>query len=461
MWTWLQMVGRWAGWRTEGSSLTSTLMKGPPTQATATTLSYTSAEFNAAPIGLARIDPQARIQTANAALAALLGHGPQLLIGRSLYDFLFPADINRLRDVWQRLLSGADAVYRGELRVLHAFGHTPWVSLSLRLQRDIHGRPDFLVLSIDDISELRREKALAETAEQRFHRLVENLPAAVFMLSADLSRVLYVNEAFEVIWGEPRANLYANPACFLDMVHPEDREHVEQVYIGREADWEVSYRILRADGDIRHVRDAGHGVFDERGTLLYFTNNCVDVTHEMAAREEFRDLNIRLQEANLRLTENARLDGLTGCLNRSAFFDEAAKAMHIDTRYGRNSTLIFFDLNQFKEVNDSFGHHIGDRALVAFAEQIRVRLRNTDELGRYGGDEFIALLRETDVEQAQALLATLTPVVVDAGGGHSLILRYSAGLAALTDPDVSSVEDWIRVADNEMYQAKAQRSACP
>ncbi|MET0379947.1 MAG: diguanylate cyclase [Spongiibacteraceae bacterium] len=454
--TWLQLLGRWAGLRTEGSSLMR-----PLALAIAPTLSYTSAEFDAAPIVLARLDPQARIQTVNSALAALLGQSPQLLIDRSIYDFLFPADINRLRDVWQRLLSGADAVYRGELRVLHAFGHTPWVSLSLRLQRDVHGRPDFLILALDDISELRREKALAETAEQRFHRLVENLPASVCMLSADLSRVLYINEAFEVIWGEPRASLYANPARFLELVHPEDRERVESVYIGQAADWEISYRILRADGEIRHVRDAGHGVFDERGTLLYFTNNVIDVTHGMAVREEFRDLNIRLQEANLRLTENARLDGLTGCLNRSAFFDEAAKAMQIDTRYGRNSTLIFFDLNQFKEVNDSFGHHIGDRALVAFAEQIRSRLRNTDELGRYGGDEFIALLRETDSEQALGLLATLTPVVVDAGGGHSLILRYSAGIAALTDPEVNSVDDWIRVADSKMYHAKAQRGPRP
>lgn len=454
MWTWLKLPGRWAGPRPEGSSPLR-----PRVGAAVQALASTAAEFEAAPIGLARLDPQARLQTANAALAAILGHAPHVLPGRSLYDFLFPADINRLRDVWQRLLSGVDAVYRGELRVLHAFGHTPWVSLSLRLQRDVHGRPDFLVLAIDDISELRREKALAETAEQRFHRLVEGLPAAVFMLSADLSRVLYINEAFETIWGESRASLYANPAHLLEMVHPEDRARAEQIYIGRAADWEASYRILRADGEIRHVRDAGHGVFDERGTLVYFTSNCIDVTREMAVREEFRDLNIRLQEANLLLTETARLDGLTGCLNRSAFFEEAAKAMQIDTRYGRNSTLIFFDLNQFKEVNDSFGHHIGDRALVAFAEQIRSRLRNTDELGRYGGDEFIALLRETDSEQALALLATLTPVVVDAGGGHSLILRYSAGLATLSDPEVNSVDDWIRIADNAMYKAKAQRGA--
>jgi diguanylate cyclase (GGDEF)-like protein/PAS domain S-box-containing protein len=457
MWTWLQLLGRW----TDPAAVVPAATRAMTSRsaAVAPIAATTAPEFEAAPVGLVRLDTSARIQIANTAFAALLGHSAAQLQGRSLYDFLFPADINRLRDVWQRLLSGADASYRSEVRALHAYGHTPWVGLSLRLQRDVHGRPDFLILALDDISELRREKALAENAEQRFQRLVENLPASVCMLSADLSRVLYINESFEKIWGEPRASVYANPARFLEMVHPEDRPRVEQVYVGQAPNWEITYRVLRADGEIRHVRDAGHGVFDARGTLLYFTNNCIDVTPEMAVREEFRDLNIRLQEANLRLTENARLDSLTGCLNRSALFEEAAKAMQIDTRYGRNSTLIFFDLNQFKEVNDTFGHHIGDRALVAFAEQIRSRLRSTDELGRYGGDEFVALLRETDAEQAAALLATLTAIVVDAGRGHSLILRYSAGVAALNHPDVETVDDWIRIADDQMYHAKSQRGA--
>ena len=304
----------------------------------------------------------------------------------------------------------------------------------------------------------RRDQELATLSERRFQHIVETLPTVIWMLSKDLSRVLYVNAAFETVWGQTRGALYADPRSFFDLIHPEDRAQVVQVYSGNERAWEINYRILRTDGEMRHVRDIGRGVFDEHGELVYYTSSSIDITSEMRVREEFRDLNFRLQEANLRLTESARLDSLTGCLNRAAFLEEAAKAMHIDTRYGRGSTLVFFDLNDFKQVNDSFGHHIGDRTLVAFAEQIRLRLRNTDELGRYGGDEFIALLRETDLAQAHALIDTLNPVVVDAGGGHSLIVRYSAGIAPVSDPAVASVHDWVRLADHHMYVQKSQRS---
>jgi diguanylate cyclase (GGDEF)-like protein len=78
-------------------------------------------------------------------------------------------------------------------------------------------------------------------------------------------------------------------------------------------------------------------------------------------------------------------------------------------------------------------------------------------MGRYGGDEFIVLLRETDEAQAQALVASLTPLVVETDGGQSLILGYSAGISAITNPAIQSVDDWIRFADKQMYNQKLQR----
>lgn len=412
---------------------------------------------DATPVGLARLDLQSQIQVVNAQLATLVGRNPSDLIGRSLLEIIFPPDCNRLQDVMQYLLSGGDSDLHSEIRLLHAFGHTPWVRLHVRAQRDAQHQLQFFMVALDDISALKRDQEFAGLSEQRFQHMVENLSTVIWMLTPDLSRVLYVNEAFEMVCGLPRQTLYANPQCFFDLIHPEDLARVAQAYSGSECDWEVSYRILRPDGELRHLRDIGRGVFDERGRLLYFTSNSIDVTTETIVREEFRDLNMRLQEANLLLKESARLDSLTGCLNRAALIDEAAKAMQIDTRYGRNSTLVFFDLNDFKQINDSFGHHIGDRALTAFADQIRARLRNTDELGRYGGDEFIALLRETDIEQAQALVETLLPVVVETDDGNSLIVRYSAGIAPINDPSIQSVDDWIRVADHQMYNQKLQR----
>ena len=414
-------------------------------------------EFTAAPIGLARVDLHGVVQIANPALTEMLGLGAEQMPDRPFSSFVYGPDSQRVSDAIEHLLSGVDSSFRGEVRLQHAHGYAFWARLHLRVQRNAQRHPEFLMFAIDDVSSQRLSRDLAALSEQRFQRVVETLPTVVWMLAPDLSRVYYVNEAFESVWGQLRETLYANPLSFLNLIHPEDLAQVVQVYSGKEHAWDVSYRILRADGEMRHVRDIGRGVFDEHGELVYFTSSNIDITNETRVREEFRDLNFRLHEANLRLTESARLDSLTACLNRGAFLEEAEKAIQIDTRYGRNSTLVFFDLNDFKQINDSFGHHVGDRALVAFAEQVRLRLRNTDELGRYGGDEFIVLLRETDAEQARALVDSLLPVVVDADDGNSLIVRYSAGIAAISDLKSTSVDEWIRMADDQMYGQKMQR----
>ncbi len=177
-------------------------------------------------------------------------------------------------------------------------------------------------------------------------------------------------------------------------------------------------------------------------------------------REELHDLNSRLREANLRLEESVRLDSLTGCLSRAALLDEADKALQLAQRYQRSSALVFFDLNNFKAVNDNFGHDIGDRCLVAFAEQIKTRMRVTDEHGRYGGDEFVALLRQTDVEQARNLISTLAPIVLDDGRGSSIILRFSAGVACSDVADIQTVDEWLRIADVQMYRQKLAGPGC-
>jgi diguanylate cyclase (GGDEF)-like protein/PAS domain S-box-containing protein len=270
--------------------------------------------------------------------------------------------------------------------------------------------------------------------------------------------LLFVNDAQEALSGRSKEKLYANPNSYLELIHPDDSEHVEKILQARQygESYAMNYRILRDDGEIRYVRELGKSICDTNGNLLYHITSAMDISSELLVRDELHELNSRLREANLRLRESVRLDGLTRCLNRTALFDEAEKALLLERRYERSSTLVFFDLNNFKEVNDNFGHHVGDRGLIAFAEQIKARLRTTDELGRYGGDEFVALLRETDADQAMQLLATLPPVVVDDENGSSIILRFSAGVACSSEPDIDTVDDWLRIADGQMYNQKVR-----
>lgn len=150
----------------------------------------------------------------------------------------------------------------------------------------------------------------------------------------------------------------------------------------------------------------------------------------------------------------ARTDPLTGLLNGRAFYEVASAELARQRRYPRATTLAFLDLDNFKEVNDRYGHKIGDRALVHVADAMRAAARETDVLSRLGGDEFAFLLPETDVEGARSLLVRLADGVEHAMAARSWPVSCSIGAVSFdTAPD--SVETIVSAADHLMYRVKA------
>lgn len=413
--------------------------------------------FTHAQIGLCQLALDGRIVRANLHLQTLCGLNEKQLGAHFLPYVIHSDDIDTINIVLSELLAGNGETRELRGRLLHSHGYSAWVHLTIRLVRN-RGTAMHYIVSLTDISQYIMAEQIAQSAHAKFAAIAAQVPVAVWLLSPDY-QIIFANDALETLTGCTKEVFFANPRRYFDLMHPEDVDRVRQAMRAHaiESNYEINYRILRDDGEMRYIRQLGRGVYDSHGKLLYSVASAMDISSEMIARDELHELNSRLRETNLRLCESVRLDGLTRCLNRVALFDEAEKALMLARRYQRISTVIFFDLNNFKEVNDGFGHHVGDRALIAFAEQIKARLRTTDELGRYGGDEFVVLLRETDAEQAAQLVATLPPVVVDNGDGSSIILRYSAGIACSDDSEIESVDDWLRIADGLMYRQKARQ----
>ncbi len=162
-----------------------------------------------------------------------------------------------------------------------------------------------------------------------------------------------------------------------------------------------------------------------------------------------------------RLSEMARTDELTGMPNRRSLVEEHERLAEISARHSRPYAVLMADLDRFKEVNDTYGHEAGDRYLVAAAECLRRALRDSDVAGRWGGDEFLALLPETGPsgadEAARRVVDEGLAMSVDLGppGGEAALVpvRFSAGWAEAapgTDPDAA-----VRAADHSLYRAKA------
>ena len=149
----------------------------------------------------------------------------------------------------------------------------------------------------------------------------------------------------------------------------------------------------------------------------------------------------------------ASLDGLTGVLNRRAFYREAETAINLCTAASRPCCVLFMDLDNFKQLNDQHGHSAGDEALQQTARLFRKALRQEDLLGRFGGEEFVVLLPETEPWQAFGVAERIRKAVAREQQTHGTTV--SIGISALS-ADVDSLDKMISEADAAMYLAKQQ-----
>jgi two-component system, cell cycle response regulator len=167
-------------------------------------------------------------------------------------------------------------------------------------------------------------------------------------------------------------------------------------------------------------------------------------------------------EADERLYVQARMDALTGMLNRGVFNIEVQKEFERAGRYSRELALVMFDIDHFKCFNDTYGHQMGDFVLQELGRIIKTNIRGHDLGARYGGEEFAIILPETSLEGALIQAERLRSAVNNHSftrGETSFCLSISLGLVAL-EPCIQDVEGFIQAADRALYQAKAEGRNC-
>ena len=162
----------------------------------------------------------------------------------------------------------------------------------------------------------------------------------------------------------------------------------------------------------------------------------------------------RVERQRQQLHTLSTTDALSGAGNRRAFDADLTDRLKKHLRYGTPTSLILFDIDHFKQVNDQLGHGIGDRCIAELSRAMGLRLRNTDRLYRYGGEEFVVLAPHTDLASArvlaEALRAEATQLQVD--GAPELRVTISLGVAELQRGE--SGEHWVKLADEALYRAK-------
>jgi diguanylate cyclase len=190
--------------------------------------------------------------------------------------------------------------------------------------------------------------------------------------------------------------------------------------------------LVSSDGEAKHI-----------GVIIY------DVTDIAVSKTE-------LEQANNLLETLSRTDRLTVLYNRGYWEECLAKEFLRSKRTGYSSSLIMFDIDHFKAVNDSYGHQAGDEVIRRTAETIRKCIRTTDIPGRYGGEEFGIVLIDTDAAGAHYLAERLRTAIEGqtvTTEEHSINFTISLGISELT-PDIDDYKQWIEYSDQALYEAK-------
>lgn len=409
--------------------------------------------FDGVPIGLYRTTPAGRILDANDALARILGYPDrETLLGAKVEDIYYdPADRQR----WQRAIEedgeedGGSGIRSFETRVRRRDGPVIWVRFSLRTFRDEQGRILRYEGALEDITDRRRAQDALRASEERFRALVQNASDMISILDPE-GAVLYASPShFRLLGHAPESFVGGS---YLDFVHSEDRPLVANVLqcvvdLPHE-NLTVEYRCRHRDGTWITIESTASNLLAHpsvEGIVL----NSHDITDRKRAEE--------------RLLHDALHDELTGLPNRALFMDRLWQAMERSRREpDRLMAVLFLDVDQFKIVNDSLGHLVGDELLVQISRKLSAVIRPMDTIARIGGDEFAILIEgghgvDDAVGVANRIHERLAaPINL---GGHEVFITASIGIAVFT-PDYEKPEDLLRDADTAMYRAKSSGRAC-
>jgi diguanylate cyclase (GGDEF)-like protein/PAS domain S-box-containing protein len=283
-----------------------------------------------------------------------------------------------------------------------------------------------------------RTKRLGES-EASVRRLFNAAPVGMVLARTEGNTLLATNRRARALLG--LTNALAEPGQPVDFwCSPGDRERLTASLDTHGAVDNFETELRRPDGTTFWADISAQAMpFEGAAAMLYGIH---DVTQQKQIEEQLREL--------------ATTDALTGTLNRRHFFEVAEEELERATRYGKDTALFMLDADDFKSVNDRFGHLVGDQVLASMGATIRREIRRFDVVGRYGGEELVVLLPETRIQAAtvtaERIRVAVSQRTVDAGG-EPLTTTISIGVVARRTGE--PLADLIRRADEAVYAAKA------
>lgn len=401
---------------------------------------YTAIEQS--PISVVIADVDANIEYVNPRFTEATGYTTQEAIGlnpRILQSGLTPKET--YLELWQKVTNGQ--VWHGELINKRKNGEIYWEEAHISPVKNEAGVVTHYVAAKVDITPRKRNEEAIRQSEERFRFMLENSPIAVRISNMATCQVVFANQRYAELIGSVPAKViginpkqyYANPQDYADVIEQLGKG-------GRVTNKLVELQIPGAHAKTKWALASYLQLeyLSEPSVLGWF----YDISDRKAMEEQVQHL--------------AHYDALTDLPNRTLFADRLQQALAVAKRDKASLALMFIDLDKFKPINDTLGHHVGDLLLKEVAQRIQACLRESDTVARVGGDEFIVLLPTLEAEQDALIVAEKIrcslkePFELE---GHRLGISSSTGVAIYPEHG-SDEKQLVKNADTAMYYAKAE-----
>jgi diguanylate cyclase (GGDEF)-like protein/PAS domain S-box-containing protein len=306
---------------------------------------------------------------------------------------------------------------------------------------------------LEDVLKLRRkikrltasrDKIKTELLRKQMEAEALDAVGQAFIILDGDANIVFLNDALAEITGYGRKELMGRTPLFLCSETGVETQESALKAIREEGYWEGEIHCRKKSGDIYPIWISAGAVRDKKHGATHYAATAIDIT--------------TLKKTEKHLMHIAHHDVLTDLPNRTLMFDRMKQALALAKRHGYQVAVILLDLDRFKEINDTLGHHIGDQLLVEASERLVAIVRESDTVARLGGDEFLVILPQVGnannaAHVAQKFLDTISePFHLD---GQELFISASIGIA-MYPGDGSEGDAMLKSSDTAMYHAKAQ-----
>jgi diguanylate cyclase (GGDEF)-like protein/PAS domain S-box-containing protein len=393
-------------------------------------------------IGMAFSSPETKAWLyANDHLCEMLGYSREELLQTTWADISHPADLAANNTLFERMIGGEIDGYTLEKRFIRKDGSLITVNLDVKCTRGADGKAEHIVAMIEDITEQKRSQDALRLSATVFESSHDGI-----MITDIKGNILAVNRSFAKITGYSESEVLGESSRILQSGR-QNKDFYQSMWAN----------IMQAGywhGELWNRRKNGE-IYPEWLTISVVKNTQGITTHYVGT---FSDLS-QLKQSETQLEHLAHYDPLTDLPNRLLVQSHLTHALAHAKRHRRLVGILYFDLDRFKNINESLGYPIGDELLIKLSERLTMHMRSEDILARLGGDEFLLVLEHMESPEdaatvARSMLETLAhPFVLS--GENEIYIGASIGISVFPN-DSSSADQLIQYADSAMHQAKQQ-----